>query len=207
MVDKEELDYYYDMCLFDLNYSLDLDINYSDKFIFVSVYSGKNSDILFYNQYTSFKKNFSDKFIFLVINCNLNDSIEFKNINQFCIQSTINYICYPLVKLNCYKCSYGVVLNWIYRNIITEINPLYFAFIHHDLLFLDNVEKDLINKLNTYKIFGRKYRSNVNYSWWSVGSEFSCFYYPYIKIFDLDFMPCSEYGLCDYVILEELMVF
>jgi len=197
---KDLLDYYYNIKLHNtINYNINYDKTYyKNKVLIPVVFSSHYSYICFRLQIQSIYKYMKNKYHFICVDCNDEEVYSCYQIKNYCLKNNISYIKYPNIKNFNKKESFGIVLNWIFRNIVTLFEPRCFLFMHQDLIFKKECEVDnLCGEDSPYTFSGRRVQSPY-FSWaWHLGSEYMLYYYNHVKNMDFDFFPAPELELYD----------
>ena len=146
-----------------------------------------NNDKCIYYQIKLLRKNIKNKFTYTVVDNSTKEDISAK-IKKVCEENNVNY--YRVrVKLPFTDPSvnHGLVLNWIYSNLIVK-RENNFAILDHDVFLMK--ELDTNKYLKNHKIAGFmiSYENNS----WLIWPGFYWANYDFIKDFEVNFLPCKR---------------
>lgn len=160
-------------------------------------------------QYKTLRAFCKDQYKLVVIDSNGNsdpEDSEFKK--QFCVKNNLELYVLPDSLNKDYISNsspitsnvswiLGNKLNYIYKNIIRETQPKYFAFLDQDFFAFSPFE--LIPTLDKMGMYGDVLERNSDGAW--VLHPWLSFYkYDFVKNYDLDFRPCEGFdtGGCNW---------
>jgi len=100
--------------------------------------------------------------VYIVVD-NSNSRLKASKIRDVCLNNNVLYLKLPNTLTNHPNRSHSLALQWIYQNIICELEVIGFGFLDHDIMPIRQVSPFL--KHARCELFGRRWDSKINHTW------------------------------------------